>query len=131
MASRWAASWPRTWPQARPVLAAVLETTATNATGLVESQLPWYARPFVSIEMAAPLRQADNLAAAARFAAPTLVIAAGKDRTTPPRMGKAVFDAVPRSDKRWLLLEDAGHNGALHAPGAGAAYCDFVRAAAG
>jgi len=111
---------------ARPVLATVLETTATSATELVSSQVPWYAAPFVSIEMDPGLRQVDNRAAAARFQAATLVIAAGQDKMTPPRLGKKVYEAIPRADKQLLLLEDAGHNGALRATGAGAAYCGFV-----
>ena len=113
--------------QARPVLATVLETTATSAQELVESNLPWYAGPFVRIEMDASLRQVDNRSAAARFRSPTLVIVAGQDRMTPPRLGKKVFDAIPRSDKQLLLLEKATHNGALRSEEAGAAYCKFVR----
>lgn len=115
--------------QARPVLATVLETTATSAAELIESNLPWYAWPFVRIDMEASLRQVDNRTAAAGFRSATLVIAAGKDRMTPPGLGRKVFDAIPRKDKQWLLLEDAGHNGALQSPGAGAAYCKFVRGA--
>jgi len=113
--------------QARPVLATVLETTATTAQELVESNIPWYAGPFVRIEMDASLRQVDNRSAAAGFRSPALVIVAGQDRMTPPRLGKKVFDAIPRADKQLLLLEKATHNGALRSGDAGAAYCKFVR----
>jgi len=114
---------------ARPVLATVLETTATSAEDLVASNIPWYAWPFVQIEMDPSLRQVDNRSAAARFQSPALVITAGQDTMTPPRLGKKVFDAIPRQDKQLLLLEKAGHNGALRVDGAGAAYCRFVRGA--
>ena len=113
--------------QARPVLATVLETTATSAEELVESNVPWYARPFLRIEMEASLRQVDNRTAAARFQSATLVIAAGQDKMTPPQLGKKVFDAIPRADKQLLLLEKAGHNNALRTEDASAAYCKFVR----
>jgi pimeloyl-ACP methyl ester carboxylesterase len=112
---------------ARPVLATVLETTATSAEELVSSNIPWYAWPFARIEMDPSLRQVDNRNAAARFQSPTLVITAGQDTMTPPKLGKKVFDAIPRQDKQLLLLEKAGHNGALRSEGAGAAYCSFVR----
>ena len=112
---------------ARPVLATVLETTATSAEDLVKSNIPWYAWPFVRIDMEASLRQVDNRTAARRFLSPALVIAAGQDKMTPPKLGKKVFDAIPRQDKQLLLLEKAGHNGALRTEGAGAAYCKFVR----
>jgi pimeloyl-ACP methyl ester carboxylesterase len=82
----------------------------------------------VRIEMEASLRQVDNRSAAARFRSPTLVIVAGQDSMTPPRLGKQVFDAIPRQDKQLLVLEKAGHNGALRTKEASAAYCRFVRA---
>ena len=112
---------------ARPVLATVLETTATSVEDLVEAYTPWYARPFVQVEMEPSLRQVDNRRAATRFQAAALVIAAGQDKATPPQLGKKVFDAIPRTDKQFLLLEKAEHNGALRTGGAGAAYCSFVR----
>lgn len=113
--------------QARPVLATVLETTATSAADLVSARVPWYAWPFVRIDLEPGLRQVDNRAAAARFQSATLVIAAGQDKMTPPRLGKRVFDAVPRQDKQLLMLDDAGHDDALRANGAQAAYCGFVQ----
>lgn len=113
--------------QARPVLGTVLETTATSASELVESKLPWYARPFVQIDMEASLREVDNRLAASRFVAPVLVVAAGQDKMTPAWMGKRIFDAVPHRSKRLLMLDKAGHNNALHSQGAIASYCDFVR----
>ncbi|MDN4058457.1 alpha/beta fold hydrolase [Massilia sp. YIM B02769] len=111
----------------RPVLATVLETTATSAAELVEAQVPWYAAPFLTIEMDPALRQVDNRAAAARFQAATLVIAAGRDKMTPPKLGKKVFEAIARPDKQLLMLEDAGHNDALRARGAQGAYCRFLQ----
>ena len=112
--------------QARPVLGTVLETTATSADDLVHANIPWYARPFVRIDMEASLRQVDNRVAAARFRSATLVIAAGQDKMTPPGLGRKVFDAIQRPDKQFLLLDQAGHNGALRTQGASAAYCGFI-----
>jgi hypothetical protein len=113
--------------QARPVLGTVLETTATSAEDLVASRIPWYARPFVRVELDPSLRQVDNRSAAAGFRSSALVIAAGRDKMTPPALGRKVFDTIPRQDKQFLLLEKADHNGALATEGAGAAYCAFVR----
>ncbi|MCC2954056.1 alpha/beta hydrolase [Massilia sp. IC2-477] len=114
--------------QARPVLGTVLETTATSATELARSKIPWYAKPFVQIDMQASLQQVDNRIAASRITAPTLVVAAGKDDQTPSWMGKRVFDAIPHKNKRLLMLDEAGHNNALHSQGAIASYCSFVQA---
>jgi uncharacterized protein len=112
--------------QARPVLGAVLETTATSVTELAEARIPWYAKPFVRIDLEASLRQVDNRLAASRFRSPALVVAAGKDDTTPAWMGQKVFDAIPRTDKRLLVLDEAGHNNALRSQAAIASYCQFV-----
>lgn len=114
--------------QSRPVLGTVLETTATSVTELVESKMPWYARPFVRLDLEASLRQVDNRLAARRIAAPTLVVAAGKDDTTPAWMGKRIFDAIPHENKRLLMLDEAGHNNALRSQGAIESYCKFVQA---
>ncbi|VXB46240.1 Alpha/beta hydrolase [Massilia sp. 9I] len=114
--------------QARPVLGAVLETTATSVPELVKSKVPWYAKPFVQLDMQASLEQVDNRIAARRIAGPTLVVAAGKDDTTPAWMGKQVFDAIPHKNKRLLVLDEAGHNNALRSAGAIASYCSFVQA---
>jgi pimeloyl-ACP methyl ester carboxylesterase len=114
--------------QARPVLGTVLETTATSVPDLIDAQVPWYARPFLRLDIEPSLRAIDNRTAAARFTAPALVIAGGKDKTTPAGLGVQVFDAVPRRDKQLLLLENAGHNDALQNREAGAAYCRFVKA---
>lgn len=113
--------------QARPVLGTVLETTATSVTELVQSQIPWYAKLFVRIDMEASLRQVDNRIAAGRFLAPALVVAAGQDNTTPAWMGKKIFEAIPRKDKRLLVLDAAGHNNALRSQGAIETYCNFVQ----
>lgn len=113
--------------QARPVAGTVLETTATSAEDLASSYVPWYARPFVRIELEDSLRQVDNRTAAAGFRSPALVIAAGQDKATPSALGRKVFDTIPRQDKQFLLLEKAEHNGALATEGAGAAYCGFIR----
>jgi pimeloyl-ACP methyl ester carboxylesterase len=113
--------------QARPVLGTVLENTATSAEDQVAANIPWYARPFIDVEIDASLRQVDNRTAAAGFRSAALIIAAGKDKATPPALGRKVFDTIPRQDKQFLLLEKADHNGALATEGAGAAYCRFVR----
>jgi pimeloyl-ACP methyl ester carboxylesterase len=113
--------------QARPVLGTVLETTATSVTELVKSKIPWYAKPFVRLDIEPSLRQVDNRQAVSGFRSPVLVIAAGKDTMTPAWMGKTIFDAIPRQDKRLLMLDEAGHNDALRSQAAIGAYCSFVQ----
>jgi pimeloyl-ACP methyl ester carboxylesterase len=112
--------------QERPVKAMVLETTATTALGWAEAATPWYARPFVRYRVTPAVAAIDNVRAAARVRAPALVIAGSDDRITPQALGRAVYDALPGTDKHYLLVEGAGHNNTL-AQGE-AAYCAFLRA---
>lgn len=113
--------------QERPVRGAVLESTATNVTDLANASLPWYMKPFVRLTVSPGLAAIDNRTAAARFTGPALVIAGGRDKVTPPALGHAVYEAISHPDKRYLLLEEVGHTGALAQPQARASYCDFVQ----
>ena len=106
----------------------VLETTATNATDWAQRNVPWYARPFVQVKLADSLKAVDNQASVRQYSGPALVLAAGRDRMTPPELGRKVYEALPGAQKRWMLVEQAGHNSVLRNADAHAAYCDFVRA---
>jgi hypothetical protein len=108
----------------------VLETTATNAQDWAQRNVPWYVRPFVRVELADALKGVDNQTSARKYQGPALVLAAGKDRMTPAELGRKVYEALPGTGKRWVLVEQAGHNSVLHDAQAHATYCDFVRGSA-
>ena len=112
--------------QQRPALGMVLESTATNAQDWANANMPWYARPFLSIEMSAALREIDNTLAVSNYAGGSLVMVGDDDKTTPPELGKKVFDAIPSSTKKMLTIAGAGHNGVLAHPDTAPAYCDFI-----
>ncbi|MEP5151963.1 alpha/beta fold hydrolase [Planktotalea sp.] len=53
----------------------------------------------------------ENLARAGALTIPLLVIHGSVDEVTPPRMGRAIFNAAPVKDKDFLLVPNATHSG--------------------
>ncbi len=113
--------------QQRPARGLVLEATADHAQGWAEANLPWYARPFVTIEVSGPLQAADNAKTLANFERPSLVLAGSQDNVTPAGLGHKVFDAIPGKDKEFVLVDGARHNDILSHAQAVTRYCDFLR----
>lgn len=112
--------------QQRPALGMVLESTASNVLDWANANMPWYARPFVRIQMSAALREMDNTLAVSKFTGGSLVMVGDHDKTTPPELGKKVFESIPASPKRMLTIIGAGHDGVLAHPDTAPAYCDFI-----
>jgi uncharacterized protein len=115
----------------RDVAALVLEGTTTNARDLVDASIPWYYKPFVNVRLAPALQAVDNMEAAARVRAPTLMLSGERDKSTPPALAMKVFDALAAPRKRFVLAPGAGHEDVLSRPAAAAALCQFLRAEAG
>lgn len=113
--------------QQRPVHGLVLEATANNALDWAKANVPWYASPFIRVEVSESLRQIDNTRALARFTQPSLILAGEQDRVTPVRLGRKVFDAMGGSAKQIVVVAGAHHNDLLAHPEAMAAYCKLVR----
>ncbi|WP_229213337.1 MULTISPECIES: alpha/beta hydrolase [unclassified Duganella] len=114
--------------QQRPaVRGLVLESTTTNARDWANNMLPWYAWPFVRVELSEPLRGIDNVLAASGYAGPALVLEGSEDNVTPPRLARRVYDALPSAEKRMVMVPGAGHNGVLSSAAVRPAYCEFVR----
>jgi pimeloyl-ACP methyl ester carboxylesterase len=104
----------------------ILESTTTNARDWGNAMLPWYVWPFVRLEIGPGLQGIDNVAAASGYAGPALVLEGEDDKTTPPRLAKQVYAALPSSSKRLLLVPGAGHNDVLTNAIVQPAYCQFI-----
>lgn len=112
----------------RNVAALVLEATTTNARDMVNAGIPWYAKPFVRVELAPALQAIDNTDVVSHVHAPALVLTGGKDETTPPPLALKVFDALGAAHKQFVLAPGAGHNNALSHPATAPALCPFLNA---
>ena len=105
----------------------VLEATSTNVEDWAQANVPWYARPFLRIEIAESLRGVDNVAAVAGYRNASLVLAGERDRITPPALGHQVYAALPGAAKQWFVADGAGHNAIFGHQDVMPVYCSFVR----
>lgn len=112
--------------QQRPALGMVLESTASNALDWANANTPWYARPFLTIQVSPALAEIDNTLAVSKYAGASLVMVGDQDRITPAELGKKVLDAIPGAPKKMLTIAGAGHNGVLTHVDTAPAYCDFI-----
>ncbi|WP_426189696.1 alpha/beta hydrolase [Massilia sp. DWR3-1-1] len=114
--------------RARPQTAGlVLEATSTNVVDWAHANVPWYARPFVRLDIGASLRAVDNLAAVSGYRGASLVLAGTRDGITPPALGQRVYAALPAGQKQWVVADGAGHNDIFGRPDVMAAYCALVK----
>lgn len=114
--------------QRRPVRGLVLEATANKARDWANANVPWYASPFVSVEVSESLRNIDNTVALAQFTQPSLILAGSLDKVTPVYLGRKVFEALPGPNKQMLVVEGAHHGDLLDHGEVIAAYCRLVAA---
>ena len=68
----------------------------------------------------------DSAAAAARIAAPALVVHGDRDTIIPVELGRRLFAALP-GPKQWVEVSGAGHNDLLARPEAWQAIARFLR----
>ncbi len=114
--------------QQRPgARALVLEATTSNVPDWVEANMPWYAKPFLTVELEPSLRAIDNIATLSGYPGATLVLAGERDTVTPLRYGRKVFDALPGSVKTWHVAAGADHNGILASGSVAQVYCRFAQ----
>ncbi len=113
---------------ARPVDGLALTGSGTTVRALIESRVPWYARPVVVLDIDPALLVVDNVRATQAVQAPVLVVSAGQDTTTPPELGRALFDSLRSPDKRWLLVPEATHGNLLSQAATREALAGWVKA---
>jgi pimeloyl-ACP methyl ester carboxylesterase len=88
----------------------VLQNPATEGRDVLRHVVPWYARPFVRIDVAPSLLEDSNLRRIAGVRAPTLIAAGGRDRLLPAPMARALHAASPAAYKRLVVVPRGGHN---------------------
>jgi len=67
----------------------VLESTAPDVRSWAHSQVPWFAKPFVRIELAPALARIDNVEALRSFPGRVLILAGGRDKRSPPALSRS------------------------------------------
>ncbi|ELX12664.1 putative alpha/beta superfamily hydrolase protein [Janthinobacterium sp. HH01] len=110
----------------RPLDALVLEGTGTSARDYVENQVPWFAKPFVQINIDPELSSTDNRSALRAFQGPLLIMNGVNDVQTPLANSRELFDSLVIPRKRFEAIREAGHMNAMTKPEALSAYRDFI-----
>nr|WP_301288480.1 alpha/beta fold hydrolase [Natronospira proteinivora] len=107
--------------------ALVLEATATNVDDFVEhARLPWFARPFIRLEVDEALRGFDNRDHLADYDGPLLLLSGEDDRQTAPVLMEKLYEASPSEPRRLVLVEDAHHNNIMSQSQTREAYRAFL-----
>ncbi len=89
----------------------VLETTARSASEVADAWTPWYAAPFVRIDVAQSLASYDVAQALAGFDGAVLVLGARRDDTLPVSLSRSLNDALRQAGAQVTYVEfaDAAH----------------------
>jgi pimeloyl-ACP methyl ester carboxylesterase len=74
-----------------------------------DSLVPWYAKPFVKLEVDPKLHAADNARALGRYDGPLLVMQGGSDELTPPQLARKLYETVPSNRKTYKEVPGYGH----------------------
>lgn len=93
----------------------VLESTGSNANEWSRTMVPWYARPFVRVNMAESLHVLDNHRAVGAHQGALLVMVGARDSQTPPVMSRRLISSAARDGafQRLYIAPGYGHEGVL------------------
>lgn len=117
----------------RPAGGVVLESSATTTEEWADANLRGVARLFVRVEIAEALRGRGNLPNMPRIEENLLILVGDRDRTTPLRLSRALYEASPLAPGRKTLaiVPRAGHEDVMLRPEAAAAYRTFLSSLSG
>lgn len=110
----------------RPLDALVLEGTGTNAQAYADNTVPWFAKPFVRVQLDEKLQAIDNRTALRSYQGPVLVINGANDVQTPIATSRALFDSLDNPHKRFVAVSEAGHMNSMVKPETLSAYRSFL-----
>lgn len=96
----------------------IIETSARNAAEVAREWTPWYAAPFVRIEIAEGLRGFDSANALKGFKGPVLVLGAEKDQTLPVPLARSLGKALKDGgvDATYIEFKGGGHSNLILQP---------------
>lgn len=111
----------------RPIDGLVLEGSTTTAQGLVDAQVPWYAAPFIELNISDELAGIDNLANIENYSGDLLIMVGENDQTTPVSLSETLYQHATTASKQLFVVEGKGHGNAIKSEAFSATYEAFVR----
>lgn len=101
----------------RPAAGLILEGSATTADEWIDASTPWFAKPFVEVNIEPALQHINNADHVARLVVPVLVVVGENDRSAPPVLARRLYAAAGQSRYRdYLEVPELDHNSALDRP---------------
>ncbi len=94
--------------------ALVLEGSATNVTEWIDKKVPWYTKPFLTVEIDEAFHTVDNTKVLSEYySGPLLIIGAENDEQVPVELSQKLFKASKSKNKKLLIVEGADHSAML------------------
>lgn len=105
----------------------IIETSARNAREVAHAWTPWYAAPFVRIEVAESLGDIDVANTLKGFEGPVLVLGGEKDETLPVQLARSLGKALKAEgvDATYLEFKGGGHSDLIVQDGFASAVAAF------
>lgn len=96
----------------------IIETSARNAREVAQAWTPWYAAPFVRVEIGEGFESVDVANALKAFKGPVLVLGAEKDETLPVQLARSVGKALKDqgNDAEYIEFKGGGHSNLVLQP---------------
>jgi len=94
--------------------ALVLEGSATNVNDWIDHQVPWYTKPFLTIEVDEAFNTVDNAnVLSEHYAGPVFILGAENDEQVPVTLSSKLFEASQSAHKILAIVEGADHGAML------------------
>lgn len=94
--------------------ALVMQGSATNVDEWIDEKMPWYSKPFLTIEVDEAFHTVDNKdVLASYYKGPLLVIGGEEDEQVPVELSKSLYSASQSAHKKLMLVEKANHQNML------------------
>ncbi|MFZ6819981.1 alpha/beta hydrolase [Undibacterium sp. Ji22W] len=110
----------------RPLDGLVLEGTCTSADAYASNMVPWFAKPFVHINLDSEISAIDNRTALQNVDAPIFIINSDGDTQTPEASAYELFVSLKKPNKRYEKSIGTGHMNAMSKPTTIKAYREFL-----
>ena len=111
------------------VAALVLQGSATNVDDWIDKKIPWYTKPFLTIEVDEAFRAVDNERVVADYyRGPLLIIGGENDQQVPAELSQLLYNASKSVNKKLMIVDNADHGSMLDSPEEIALYKQFLDA---
>jgi len=110
----------------RPLDGVVIEGTGGAFRTMIDKGVPWYAKPFVTFDVAPDLMKIDPGADLGKSSAPILMMTGDKDDEAPKIYAEDIYASLPHDRVQLLIVPGAAHRDSMDKPEAIAAYRQFL-----